>query len=373
MSLLLPTLISMRRRPGRTLLTALGTALGIATIVALLAVSGGAQRSASQLVDLGASDLGLFQKDAADPTTSILSTGLIKQFDATPGIAGATPLMLLVQDVPRSPATIVFGAPSSSFLTDRLVFSAGRMYGSGPAARNQIAIGNVLAQQLHLGVGGSLVVAHRTLRVVGIYHIGVAYQDDGAFIPMSTAQAITARPGETTTIAVKLDPGTKPAAEHTLLTKRFPGVAVIADGEEASRAGVNGLLVSKAALVIAVLALVIGGIGVFNTMLMAVIERRSEFALLSALGWSNFQVAGRVLVEGVVTTVIGAGVGLLLGVFGAHLLVNVLGAQMFVTPQVTAWALGRALLVGVLIGVLGGLYPSWRAAHVSPAHVLAQN
>jgi putative ABC transport system permease protein len=369
MNLLLPTLQTMRRRPGRTLLTALGTALGIATIVALLAVSGGAERSAGQLVDLGASDLGLFQKDAADPTTSILSTGLLRQFDRTPGIASSTPLLLLVNDVKRSPATIVFGAPPTGFLTDRLVFSGGRMYSSA----DQVVIGNVLASQLHLGVGGSLKVADRRLHVVGIFHIGVAYQDDGAFVPLGTAQAISARPGETTTIAVKLDPGTKPTAEQTLLKRKFPGIQVIADGEEASRAGVNGLLVSKAALVIAVLALLIGGIGVFNTMLMAVIERRAEFALLSAIGWSTRQVAGWVMVEGVVTTVIGAALGLLLGVVGAHLLVNVLGAQAFVTPHVTAWDLGRALLVGVLIGVLGGLYPSWRAAHVSPAHVLAQN
>jgi putative ABC transport system permease protein len=79
------------------------------------------------------------------------------------------------------------------------------------------------------------------------------------------------------------------------------------------------------------------------------------------------------MAESVVTTILGAGLGLLVGIVGADLLVRALGAQEFVSPSVTAWDLGRALLVGVLLGVLGGLYPAWRAARVSPAHVLAQH
>ncbi len=368
MTSLLQTLSSLRHRPGRTFLTALGTALGIATIVALLAVAGGAQHSAGDFLHLGASDLGLFQKDAADPTTSVLSTGLIPKLRTTPGVAAATPLVLLVEDVPKALGAIVFGAEKNGFLTDRLVFSSGRMYSSA----NEIVVGDELAKQLHTSIGDTLAVHHDKLRVVGIYHIGVAYQDTGAFIPLATAQAISGRQGEATTIPIKLAVGTRPAAAERTIGRRFPGISVIADAEEATRAGANGQLISKAALVIAVLALVIGGIGVMNTMLMAVIERRSEFALLSAVGWSGPQIAVRVLMEGVVTTIIGAIIGLLLGIIGAHLLVDALGAQEFVSPQVSAWDLGRALLVGVLLGVLGGLYPAWRAAHVSPARVLAQ-
>jgi putative ABC transport system permease protein len=363
------TLTSMRRRPARTLLTALGTALGVATIVALLAVAGGAKHSAGELVQLGASDLGLFQKDAADPTTSILSTGLIPKLRRTPGIAQATPLVLLVNDVRTAPAAIVFGADGNGFLAQRLVFSSGRMYRSS----REIVVGDELAKQLHITPGESLTVARRTLGVVGIYHIGVAYQDSGAFIPLATAQSISGRQGEATTIPIKLDPGTRPASAKRTIAARFPGILIIADAEEATRAGANGQLISQAALVIAVLALAIGGIGVMNTMLMAVIERRSEFALLSAVGWSGPQVASRVLSESTLTTILGAAIGLIIGILGAHFLVDALGAQTFIAPHVTAWDLGRALLVGVLIGVLGGLYPAWRAAHVSPAHVLAQH
>ncbi len=368
MTTLLQTLSTVRYSPGRTFLTALGAALGIATIVALLAVGNGARHSAGDFVHLGASDLALFQKDAADPTTSVLPTSLIPKVRRTPGIADATPLVLLVEDVRQAPSAIVFGAAPSSFYTSRLVFSTGHMFSS----RDQIVVGDGLASQLHLDVGDQLKVHGRPFQVVGIYHIGIAYQDSGAFIPLGVAQTILGRQGETTLIGIKLAVGTRPATVERTLSHRYPGIATIGTPEEAARLGANGQLISNAALVIAVLALVIGGIGVLNTMMMAVIERRSEFALLSAVGWSGPQIAVRVVMEGVVTTVMGAALGLLLGVIGAHFLIDALGAQQFVAPRVTAWDLGRALLVGVLIGVLGGLYPAWRAAHLSPAQILAQ-
>lgn len=359
---------SLLRRPGRTLLTALGTALGIATIVALLAVAGGAEHAAGQFYGLGQSDLGLFQKAAADPTTSVLPTALIPKLERTPGIVDATPLLLLVGDVPKDPGAIVFGADPNGFLTRRLVFLSGHMLTSP----EQIVIGDHLAAQLHLQVGDTLRVRHDRLTVAGVYHIGVAYQDGGAFIDLPVAQRIANMEGETTTIAVKLGVGERYGAASRTLRQTYPGLTVIGTGQEAARAGANAQLVSNAALVIAVLALLIGGIGVINTMLMSVVERRSEFALLSAVGWSRLQVAGRVLVESVVTTVIGAAIGIPAGVLGATWLVSELGAQEFVAPRTTAWGLGRGLLVGVLIGVLGGLYPAWRAARVSPAQALAQ-
>ena len=262
----------------------------------------------------------------------------------------------------------MFGAKPPSFVTNRYVFTTGHMF----SGAKQAVVGSDLAAQLHLHIGDTLTVAHHPFRITGVYHMGVAEQDDGAVIPLAAAQAISGKTGEATTVAVSLGSTTSRQQGIRTITRRFPGLLVIGDGVPASRAGVNSVMLSNLALVLVVIALVIGGIGVMNTMLMAVVERRAEFALLSAVGWSGVQIATRVMIEGVVTTILGAALGLLLGVVGAHLLVGVLGAQEYVTPDLTAWDLGRALLVGVLLGVLGGLYPAWRAARVSPAQVLAQ-
>jgi putative ABC transport system permease protein len=365
---LLQTLTSLRHRPGRAFLTALGTALGIGTIVALLAVSAGATQTAGTFVHLGRSDLGLFQKDAADPTTSVLSTTLITQLRRRPWVADAMGLQLLVEQVHQDPGAIVFGAQADSFELKRMVFSSGHIY----TAPDQIVVGDALAPQLHAHVGGTLTVGHRRMSVVGIFHIGVSDQDSGAFVPLATAQAISGHVGEVTSIVVKIATGTPLSTAEHRIAAEFPGLLVISDPDEALRAGANGQLIAKMTLVIVVLALLIGGIGVMNTMLMSVIERRTEFALLSAVGWSGPQVAGLVLTEGLVVSILGAALGVAIGWVGAGLLIHVLGAQAFVSPDVTAWVLGRALLIGVLIGVLGGIYPAWRAAHLSPARALAQ-
>jgi putative ABC transport system permease protein len=362
------TLASLRHRPGRAFLTALGSALGIGTIVALLAVSAGATQTAGNFIRLGPGEVGLFQKDASDPTTSVLPESLITTLRRQSWVSAAQGLALLVGQLNASPGAVVFGAAPNGFETNRMVFVAGHTY----VAPNQIVLGDQLAPQLHAHVGDVLTLAHRRMRVVGIYHLGISEQDQGAFIPLATAQAITGHSGEVTTIAVKVAPGVRLPAAKRLIASRFPGLLVITDPDEALRAGANGQLIENVTLVIVVLALLIGGIGVMNTMLMSVVERRTEFALLSAVGWSGPQVAGLVLTEGLIVSIAGAAIGVLIGIVGAQLLIHALGAAPFVSPRVTAWVLGRALLIGVLIGVLGGLYPAWRAAHLSPARTLAQ-
>jgi ABC-type antimicrobial peptide transport system permease subunit len=62
---------------------------------------------------------------------------------------------------------------------------------------------------------------------------------------------------------------------------------------------------------------------------------------------------------------------MLAGVIGGGLLVGVLGVSSYVSPSVTAWRLGRGLLVGVAIGVLGGIYPAWRVTRMRPLKSLS--
>jgi putative ABC transport system permease protein len=174
-----------------------------------------------------------------------------------------------------------------------------------------------------------------------------------------------------TTFAVKLRPLTPAAkAEHELV-KTFPGLVPISDPGEAVRAGSSTVLISKAVLLVVVLALLIGGLAVANTMLAALIERRRELALLATIGWSAPQLGALVLSESLAVSMLGTGVGVLLGFVASELLPGALGLGGFISPDLTAWGVGRAALIGVAIGTLGALYPIWRVTRMRSVVALA--
>jgi putative ABC transport system permease protein len=358
---------NVRRRPARTALTAAGVAIGVAAITALLALSAGLNKTASGLVHLGRADLGLFQRDAGDPTSSVLPLGLMPRIRAQPEIADATPLQLVIGAVPHQPSSVVFGMLPSGFVAQRLVLTAGK-----PAGPGQMVIGDVLAAEMHAHIGQIINLRGQPLQISGTYHSGINFEDNGAIVSLAEAQKLAGRTSnETTTIAVKLKPQVSTSSAERELENQIPGVIPIGDTSEAIRSSANTELISKAVLLIVVLALIIGTLAVANTMIAALLERRRELALLATVGWSGSQLGVLVLGEAITVSMIGTAVGLLLGLAGSGLLPEALGLGSFISPEQTAWGLGRACLIGVAIGVLGALYPIWRVTRVSSAATLA--
>jgi putative ABC transport system permease protein len=359
---------NLLRSRARTAFTAGGIAVGVATIVALLSFTQGLRDTADEFIHLGGSELGIFQANVSDPTASVLPAATVRQIAAQPDVARATPPLLTVETVNVAPGAVVFGADPSGFFSHNLVIVAGTR--PRPSAR-EILIGDRLAEQLHLAPGGALVVKGRAYRVAGVYHSGVLFEDSGAVLAIAQARQLTGRSGEETDVVVQLAPGVRASVAGRTVEHALPGTQAITDPQQALRAGANGTLISNAILVIVVIALIVGAISVANTMAMSIMERQGELALLSTVGWSPLRVASLIFGEGIALSTLGAALGLLFGVIGGGLLVHALGVSAYVSPSVTAWGLGRALLVGVAIGVLGGIYPAWRVTRMTPLKALA--
>jgi len=360
-------LTNLRRRKARTALTAGGIAVGVAAIVALLALSDGLNRTSGEFVHLGRADLGLFQKGASDPTTSALPLSLLPRVRAQPEVLDATPIQLLVNAIPQAPGAVVTGFDPKGFAARLLVYTEGRA-----ASPGQVTVGDVLARQLHLHPGSTLGIQGHAFRVAGIFHSGIAEEDSGVVTVLSDAQALVGRPpDEVTTFAVRLKPQISAAKGTSELAKAFPDLLAISDPSEAIRASANGQLIADGVQLIVVLALIIGALAVANSMLSAVLERRRELALLNTIGWSAGQLGGLVLGEAVAVSVLGTALGILLGVGASKLLPGALGLGAFISPVLTAWGFGRAVLIGITIGVVGAIYPTWRVTRMRSVVALA--
>ncbi len=114
------------------------------------------------------------------------------------------------------------------------------------------------------------------------------------------------------------------------------------------------------------MALLVGGVGIANVMVISVLERRSEIGLRRALGASRRHVAEQFLVAAVLLSVIGGVVGTVIG--AAATAVYALSQHWSV--QIPALAIYGGVVAALLIGVIAGLYPSMRAARLSPTEAL---
>lgn len=356
---------NLLRRKVRTALTVAGVAIGVGLIVALLSITNGVKRTAADLIHVGRSDFGLFQSGAADLTRSLLPEELAGRVRATNGVSRVARVFLLVGAVEKSDSSLLFGYVPGEFPEQRLVIVSGRR-----PAGNEALVGDGAARIYHLHVGGPVRAGKRSFRIAGIFHSGNAFVDRGVVLPLHVVQSIAQRPHEVTTLAVIAKVGATPKALATRLESRFPGITAVVEPGQAVKVDTSSRLIVTAGWIFSLLALIIGGIGVTNTMAMAVFERVREIGIMRAVGWSSRRIAGLIVCESLGIGLLALGLGLLGGwvaavLFTEHSSLSSLTDADF-TGGVFAWGLAFALGVALL----GALYPAWRAVRLTPIEAL---
>jgi putative ABC transport system permease protein len=121
---------------------------------------------------------------------------------------------------------------------------------------------------------------------------------------------------------------------------------------------------------ISFLAIAVGGIGVLNTMLMSVLERTREIGVLRALGWRRRRILGMIINESLLLGLLGGLVGILVAFVLTYLLNQIPMFGSILSAQWDTVIFVRALMFALLLGVLGGLYPAYRATRLQPVEAL---
>jgi putative ABC transport system permease protein len=344
---------NLLRRPARTAFTAIGVGLGVGLIVALLAITNGVHRTAADLMHVGRADFGLYQAEVPDFTRSLLPESLAAKVARDPGVAAVSKVKLLVVG-----GTLVFGLDPKEFAYRRFVVVAG--------SRGPVMAGDHSGKK----VGDTIRLLGRSFTVSGIYHSGDRFEDLGIVLPLHTVEALARRRGEITSVGVTVKLGASVKAVAARLERRYPGVAAITEPGQAIKVDTSSRLIISTGWIVSLLALIVGGIGVTNTMAMSVFERTREIGILRAIGWSGRRVGVMIVSEAIAICLLALAVGCALGVLAAGLFVGRSGLSGLISPTYTATTFVWGLAFALAVGVIGALYPTWRAVRLAPIAAL---
>ena len=376
----------LRTRPSRVALSALGIAIGIAAMIAVVGISTSSQAKLQSVLDsLGTNLLELEPGKAPGggrielPETAI---EMVDRLDDVEQAAGAS----------RLPDTNAYRNPhvpaqQTKGLTTQVALGAlPEVVGSGIAAgswfteatRGQqgVVLGAAAADALGITtwVPDSRVwLEGRWWSVLGVLDPFTLASDldTTVFVSEEAASAWLGYDGHPTRVFTRVDPAGVDRARERLAAAANPvnpdGVAISRPSDalvaqQASEASFTGLLLGLGGV-----ALLVGGIGVANTMVITVLERRSEIGVRRALGARRRHIRDQFLAESLLLAALGGTAGVVIG----SLVTVVFALLQGWPPTIPVWAVVGGLGATVVIGGAAGLYPSSRAARIPPTSALA--
>ncbi|UQN07891.1 ABC transporter permease [Deinococcus sp. QL22] len=372
----------LTRRPVRTLLTALGITVAVASMVVFLSLGEGIRKVfTSELGGIGpdvqVSLSGFTQGFAPQPNLPETAVADIQKLAAELGITSVTPVVMSVRSsLDVSQSVVLYGLPAAqgiSTVFPKIVPATGRALIAGDEGQKVAVVGAKAAENLRLKVGSTLNLTRRTsVKVIGVLAQESGLVDSFIFLPLRTLQDAEGATGRVSLVALKLENPRDSRAVATTLAKRL--------NLEASTQSDFLSFVERALRIsdavrfgISLIALIVGGLAVANTVMMGVFERTREFGTLRAIGARPGFVRALVLTESLLLALAGGVGGIILGlagIWGVNLYTqNLAGIDAAaLTPRLTLLALG----ISILLGLLSGLLPSRSASRLSITDALGR-
>nr|WP_233093042.1 ABC transporter permease [Paracoccus sp. IB05] len=377
-------LAALIARPLRAMLTMLGIVIGIAAVVAVTALGEGSRRQMSaQLDGLGTATLEIYPgtgwgDEKADQLRTLVA-GDALALSAQPYVQSASPVVQTSARgrVGNQSLNVSISGVGPDFLDVRgRALVAGRMFdASDLAARAPVAvIDATTAERFFPGgsaLGQSLMFDQFPAKVIGI----VARSRDAGqslelFMPHTAVTTRISGAGRLSAIVVRLRDGTDSAQAEgaitaVMLTRHGVKDFFVFNNDQLRRAaeaslGTLALLISA----VAGIALVVGGIGVMNIMLVSVTERISEIGLRMAVGARRLDIMAQFLIEALVLCLVGAAAGIGLALGAGWILRDM--APLVFSPQ----AILTATIAASGIGLIFGFFPARNAARLDPIEAL---
>jgi putative ABC transport system permease protein len=378
--------VGLRTRPLRAFLSSLGIAIGIAAMVSVVGISSSSQAELDRKLDaLGTNLLTVtpgqtFGGDDAtlpnEAESMVARIGPIESVSAVGEISDTN--VYRTDKIPEAETNgiSVFAARTSLKSAIGVELRNGTWLNAATSRYPAVVLGSKAADRLglvHAGPDTKVLIGGEWFTVVGILEAAplAPELDTAAIVGWPVAESLLGFDGHPTTVYTRSDPEkveqvqsvlgatANPAQPNEVEVSR-PSDALAA--QKAAGEAFTGLLLGLGAV-----ALLVGGVGVANTMVISVLERRAEIGLRRSLGATRGQVRTQFLAESLLLSTLG-GVG---GAMLASLVTAGYATYQDWPTVIPAWAVAGGIVATLGIGSLAGLYPAIRASRLSPTEALA--
>lgn len=375
---------SLRLRPLRTFLTALGIAVAVGSTVIFLSLGEGLRQVFSEEIGGIGPDIqvsyGPFDTSAltAVPELPLRFAEELRTGGERYGITRVTPIMLYARGGFSPGSSFLFqGLPPGTGVGD-IYFDyevvRGRGLNKGDTRAQVAVVGEQVAERNRVGVGDTLRLnPESSFQIVGVARSGGGLVDNAVLVPLASLQGAIGIRNRVSFFALDLAEPARAAVAAETLSEAYPQLGFQTRGE-VLRVLERGIRVSDVVrLGISAISLIVGAIAVANTVLMSVFERTREFGVIRAVGAKPRFLFGLVLSESVLLSLIGAAFGVAIGRFGIAAVNRI--ADNLIGLEVAALTLRLGLFavtVAFVMGVLSGLLPAARAARIPIAVAMSR-
>ena len=360
------------RNKTRSALSIIGIAIGIATIVALGLITAGMEDSVQTSFNQGGAEITVTNSTNIGGSSGLLDMSLISDLKNISNVSDAVG-QLSVSESAQSYSqssrpmmqTRVYGFDASKLNLIGIKDVNGSVYENNSY---DAIVGVGYSELNNVSIGDNFTFLGHDFKITGIYGTGSIMTDNGVYVSLDTLQNISDT-DKVSSILVKTSESTNDTIVSNEIKDKNNNLSTLTSEEMSSILDdVTGIL-NTASLAISGLAIIVGGIGVINTMVMTVYERTKEIGVLKSIGWKSKKVLIMIMGETLVLTTLSGIIGSIFGILIAEIGVRLIGTDGFslvYTPGTFILAFG----ITIIVGIIGGVYPAYKASKLAPTEAL---